>query len=32
MDAFSRVNRSANEIPMAESTKVKWMTATIVTT
>ena len=28
---FSRVNRSANEMPMAESTKVKWMTATIVT-
>ena len=29
--ALSRVNRSAKEIPMAESTKVKWMTATSVT-
>ncbi len=28
---FSRVNLSANEIPIAESTKVKWMTATTAT-
>lgn len=29
---LSRVSRSANEMPMAESTKVKWITATKVTT
>ena len=29
---LSRVSRSANEMPMAESTKVKWITATMVTT
>jgi len=28
---FSRVNRSAKDIPMAESTNVKWITATIAT-
>jgi hypothetical protein len=28
---LSRVSRSANEMPMAESTKVKWITAIIVT-
>lgn len=30
--ACSRVSRSAKEMPIAESTKVKWITATMVTT